>query len=78
MYSAMKKHIALYQECGKGTNENIELYLKWLQYERTLVCKSLRDNNSVIDVDERTDEDTKRTVVMLLMNEIFSGVKNLN
>ena len=42
------------------------------------MCKSLRDNNSVIDVDERTDEDTKRTVVMLLMNEIFSGVKNLN
>lgn len=41
VYSAVSKYITLYQECGKGADKNTELYLKWLQYERTLVYKSL-------------------------------------
>ena len=74
VYSAVSKYITLYQECGKGADKNTELYLKWLQYERTLVCKSLRDTDSIVDADESIDEDTKRTVVTLIMNEVFSGV----
>lgn len=74
VYSAVSKYITLYQECGKGADKNTKLYLQWLQYERTLVCKSLRDSDSIVDTDNRIDEDTKRTVVTLIMNEVFSGI----
>ena len=74
VYSAVSKYVTLYQECGKGADKNTKLYLKWLQYERTLVCKSLRDTDSIVDADESIDEDTKRTVVTLIMNEVFGGV----
>ena len=67
VYSAVSKYNKLYQECGKGADKNTELYLKWLQYERTLACKSLRDTDSIVDADESIDEDTKRTVVTLIM-----------
>ena len=36
--------------------------------------ESLGNNNSIIDADVSTDEGTKRTVVTLIMNEVFSGV----
>ena len=74
VYSTVSKYVTFYQECGKGADKNTELYLKWLQYERILVCKSLRDTDSIVDADESIDEDTKRTVVTLIMNEVFSGV----
>ena len=69
VFSAVSKYITLYEECGKGAEKNTELYLKWLQFERTLVCKSLRDSESIVNADEDIDEDTKRTVVTLIMND---------
>ena len=60
MYSAVSKYIAFYQEY-RAVFEMATV---------TLVCKSLGDSNSIIDADESTDKDTKRTAVTLIMNEV--------
>ena len=74
--SAVSKYLILYQECSKGADKNSELYLRWLQYQRTLVCKSLRSSESVVDMEmeEDTSEGTKRTVVTLIMSNVYAGI----
>ena len=76
--SAVAKFVTLYDECGKGSSKSSRLYLKWLEYERSLVCKSMRTERTVhsvlIDNSVLASENTKRTVITLIMNTVFQSV----
>ena len=64
VYTGVSKYLQLYEECGKGRDRNSTLYLKWLDYERSLVCKSLQsvESGSEVDVgDVNVSEDTRRS-----------------
>ena len=74
--SAATKLVTLYDECGKGSNKSSQLYLKWLEYKRSLVCKSrITEGAVVIGInDDGASEDTKRTVITLIMNTVYHGI----
>ena len=54
------------------------MYLKWLEYERSLVCKSMRTEGTVhsvlTDNSVLASENTKRTVITLIINTVFQSV----
>lgn len=74
--TGVTKYLELYEACSKGKDKNSKLYLKWLEYERSLVCKSLHRNGTEFGLDSGdvcVSEDTRRTVVTLIMSTVYNG-----
>ena len=78
VHSAVIKYLTLYKDCGQIKDKAAALYMKWLQYERTLVCKSMKTSESILDMYKESvgdvNEETIRTVVTLIMNTVYKGV----
>ena len=78
VHSAVNKYLTLYKECGKIKDRNAVLYMKWLQYERMLVCTSMNASESIMETYKEgvgdVSEDTIRTVVTLILNTVFKGI----
>ncbi len=73
--SAVTKLLTLCDECGSGSSKSTRLYLNWLDYERSLVCKTKKTEGMVVvGLDHDASEDTKRTVITLIMNTVFQYV----
>ena len=51
VHAGVSRYLELYKECSKGTDKNSKLYLNWLEYERSLVCKSLQSSKINLNVD---------------------------
>ena len=67
--TGVSKYLTLYEECSKGRDKNSTLYLKWLEYERSLIYKSLQSNelgNGFNVGDVHVNEDTRQTAVILI------------
>ena len=47
VHSAVLKYLTLYKECDQAKDRSAVLYMKWLYYERTLVCTSMKASDLV-------------------------------
>ena len=77
VHSAVLKYLTLYKECGQAKDKSAVLYMKWLHYERTLVCTSMKASDSIMDMYKEgvdVSEDTIRAVVTLVMNTVYKGI----
>ena len=78
VHSAVIKYLTLYKECGQIKDRSAVLYMKWLQYERTLVCTSMQASEPIMDMYKEgvgdVSEDTIRTVVTLILNTVYKGI----
>ncbi len=68
--SAVAKFEVLYDDCSTGSNKSSKLFIKWLDYERSVVCV---EADSLFP-DSCASADAKRTVLTLILSTTYEGI----
>ena len=68
--SAVTKFDVLYDDCSTGSNKSSKLFIKWLDYERSVVCVAAHSLFS----DSCASVDAKRTVLTLILSTAYEGI----